>query len=235
MEAASKLELLIKNYKPGPQAADILKAARLLLVVAITAAGKNTLIQELIKTGDFYFMVSHTTRKPRMNKGEMEKDGIHYHFVDHKKIIDMLEKGELLECKLVHGRDFYGVSLAEIAKATKLGKIGTSDVEVQGVDEFMKKKPDTTAVFILPPSLKEWQRRLASRNAHESAEELNRRFASAKMELETALARKYYHFLINDNLAKAVSEVKQLVNGEAINDADGRKLAKQLLAEISKL
>lgn len=232
-ELAGLIKAELAAYQPKDEATEILANAQILLIVSVTSAGKNTITAELIKSSDFYFMVSHTTRLPRRNKGIRERDGREYHFVSNQQLLEMLRQGEFFECKYIHGQQFSGISLAEIRKAIAQTKIGVSDVEVQGVEEFLQRKPDATAIFILPPSFKEWMRRLRHRQADEATEEIHRRLMSARMELETALQRPYYHFVVNDDLTKAVAEIKRLaLEQKKADDSAARQAAQRLLKDL---
>ena len=53
---------LISDYSPSTESLDILKQVQLTLLVAPSSAGRNTVIRELVKEGDFSFIVTDTTR-----------------------------------------------------------------------------------------------------------------------------------------------------------------------------
>ncbi len=61
-----------------------------LLLCGATAAGKNTLANELIAEGGYESVVSHTTRLPRKNHGIPEENGKNYFFVDDTTMLHML-------------------------------------------------------------------------------------------------------------------------------------------------
>lgn len=223
-------------YQPDADVIVALEKTKILLLVGITGAGKNRIFKELAKTGGYYFIVSHTTRAPRKNEGVLEKHGIDYYFVNEPTIMRMLQIGEFIECKLNHNKYFYGTSVAEVKRARQNNQIATTDLDVKGVDEYVKLKPDTTAVFVLPPNFAEWQKRLKKRGIFDELEARNR-LESALFELETALSKDYYHFVINDELNQAVEDVKSLANGQNLlpdKEVSGRQLAQSLLNEISK-
>jgi len=62
---------VLANYQPSEHAKGILRHTRLALLVGPTSSGKNTIIGELLHTGDYHYIVSDTTRKPRTNDGVM--------------------------------------------------------------------------------------------------------------------------------------------------------------------
>ncbi len=52
----------LADYQISELSKQILAQTQLLLMVAPTASGRNTVIKELLKTGDYHFIVSDTTR-----------------------------------------------------------------------------------------------------------------------------------------------------------------------------
>lgn len=227
------IQARLTDYRPDDEALAVLKRAKILLLVGITGAGKNRLIEELLKTGKFYNVISHTTRSPRENNGVKEQDGVEYHFIDNAQLLKMLDNGEFIECKFIHQQQFSGTSIAEIKKAVELDKIALTEIEVQGVDEYAKLKPDTVAVFVLPPSYAQWLERLKKRGVTNPAE-LRRRFKSARMEIQTALDRDYYQFVVNNDLPTAISDIMSIIDDPRATRREAQATAKMLLAEIEK-
>jgi guanylate kinase len=67
-------------------------------------------------------------------------------------------------------------------------------------------------IFILPPSENELLKRLRARGT-DSEDAIQRRFAEAKHEIETARSRGVFDdFIINDNLDHAIDRAVELVN-----------------------
>ena len=225
---------LIANYKPSEDAKRIVRSAKIVLLVGITGAGKNTLKQELLKDGAFQDYISHTTRQPRANLGLMEQDGVDYFFIDKDEAAAMLKAGDFIEAKKVH-TNIYGTATEGLMPAIHSGRIAVNDVDVQGVDEYKMISSDVHAVFLLPPSIGEWNRRRSERYGGDmSIDDNDIRNDSAKKELEFALRKGYFDFVINDNINHAVQKVKAIVNGEydtSENDA-AQALAKAFHASI---
>ncbi len=63
-------------------------------------------------------------------------------------------------------------------------------------------------VYILPPSFEELVKRLTNRNT-EDKEDLEKRIKRAKMEL--SLKDKFDYFIENNELSKAISDAKSLI------------------------
>src|SRR5688572_21006323 len=104
----------------------------MLIVSSPSGAGKTTLCNRLRSDfGDLRFSVSHTTRRPRPN----EVDGREYHFVDRPAFEAMVRTGEFAEWATVHD-NYYGTSLAEIARAKSQGVGIIFDIDFQGARQM---------------------------------------------------------------------------------------------------
>lgn len=235
METTTYLEKLIANYHPSVRAVDIVNNTTLVLIAGVAGAGKDTIKQRLLKTGQFYHLVSHTTRAPRLNNGQPEIDGQDYHFISLNQAQQMLEQQEFIEAKLVHGR-VYGTSLAEVERALADHKLPMTDIDVQGVAEYCAISQQVVPIFVLPPSYETWLARLRGRyaRAEEFEAEWPRRRHSAELELQSALDNSRYFFLVNDNLDQAVDSAHQLIAGQIDKTAQlqARQLAQQLLNQL---
>lgn len=230
------LESNIDDYLPSPQAVELVRAAKIVLLVGIAGAGKDTIKSRLLENDDFQDIVSHTTRDPRVNNGVPEVEGDDYHFIDKNKALEMVSTKEFIEIKRVHDT-MYGTSVAELQRAYDNNKIAITDLDVQGVDEYKELSPGVVAIFILPPSYSVWRERLAKRYATEEefTIEWSKRRASAIKELNRALSVPYYHFLINDDLDRAVrvaDEIAHRNDSFQRKDDEARIRARDLLVAI---
>lgn len=225
---------LVMNYTPSEEAKRTVRSAKIVLLVGITGAGKNTLKQELLKDGAFCDYISHTTRQPRSNLGVMEQDGVDYFFISMEEAASMLRSGDFIEAKKVH-TNIYGTATEGLMASVQSGLIAVNDVDVQGVDEYKTISPDVHAVFLLPPSFDEWNRRRSERYGGDmSVDDNDVRNESAKKELEFALGKGYFEFVINDNLDHAVQKVKAIANGayDKADDREAEALARSLYDRI---
>lgn len=230
------LEKLITNYHPPSAAVSVIKNAKIALLVGISGAGKDTIKHQLLKRPEFGEIVSHTTRPPRSNEGVMEQDGEDYHFIDESTAHSMLERGEFVEAKFVHGT-VYGTSIAEVQRASEKGTAIT-DIDVQGVTEYKAISDQVVAIFIIPPTYDEWVRRLKRRYAtdEEYLREWPKRRDSAIAELQKALELPYYHCVINDDLQRAVevsAEIARRPDTFTRKDDEARLAARDLLRQIT--
>lgn len=233
-----QIEALISNYEPSREAVQIVQNTKIVLLVGISGAGKDTVKKELLLQEDYREIVSHTTRAPRANNGIAETNGVEYHFVSQDTAETMLSNHDFIEAKLVHGTVVYGTSMYEVKRVGDAGKIAITDVDVQGVDEYKELSRDVVAIFLIPPSYAEWQRRLKSRYAtnDEFIAEWPRRRESAIRELTRALELPYYHFIINNYLAETVRIADEIAHKPDVfhrKDDEARLSARDLLEEIS--
>lgn len=220
---------ILADYKISQRAKQALQGLKLVLMVAPTSTGRNTVIGKLLETGAYYFIVSDTTRPPQVRDGKLEKDGEQYFFRSEEDILKDLEAGEFLEAAIIHEQQVSGISIRELEKAKNYEKIAITDIEVVGADNVMQAKPDTVAIFLVPPSYEEWHRRLEARSEMSEAE-LRNRLRGADKEFVAALERTYYQFVIADNLAETVAKVDRIaqVQANSSEDQKARELAKQL-------
>ena len=231
---SNRLQQKLVKYKPSAETIQLIRQTPIVLLVGISGAGKDSIKQRLLKTGDYHHIVSHTTRRPRENKGIVERDGVDYHFIDLSEAERMLDSGAYVEAKLYSG-NVYGTSVAEIQKAHDDGKIALTDIEVQGVAEYKAISKSVHAVFVLPPSYQVWQQRLRNRSGGNiDPEDLARRLQTAKIELQEALNKNYFEFVINDELESAVTTVDGIAHeiSHTKKSQATRELAQQLLTEL---
>ena len=227
----------LDGYHPSKTAIQVLSQTELVLLVAPAPSGRNTIIRELLKTDDYYFIVSDTTRKPRTNDGILEQNGREYWFRNEADMLADIDSGKFLEAAIIHNQQVSGISIRELQAAQELRKIAMTDAEVAGADNAIRYKPDTVAIFVLPPNFEEWQRRLRYRgDMHD--EEFKRRMESALTEFEIALSRDYFRFVVNDSIDDAAAEVNQIVKLDILDEtkqSSGRKLAEQLYVDTAAL
>lgn len=232
----ARLKQKLEHYKPSEATVELIKNTPMLLLVGVSGAGKDSIKNELLKTERYYHIVSHTTRRPRENHGMIEQDGVNYHFIDLETAEKMLDDQAFVEAKMYSG-NIYGTSVAEIQAAHDAGTIATTDIEVQGVAEYMAIDADNTkAVFILPPSYKVWQERFVKRYGGDIDQaDFERRMHTARQELEHALHTPYYHFVVNDSLPAAVAEVDRIATGTQVDTSEeiaARHIAKELCESL---
>jgi guanylate kinase len=224
----------LKNYRPSLEILDLLQTTRFIMLAAPTAAGRNTIIKNLIMTGKYFYVVSDTTRHPRINNGVPEKSGNEYWFKSEEEFLQGVRNGAYIEAAIIHNQQVSGISLDEMRRATSSGKIAITDIDIHGCDTIMSYSDSSTPVFVLPPKFDEWMRRLDGRGVMDPAEK-RRRLISAAEEIQLALDRSYFKFIINWDLRLTVEELHEHVISNSFGAAEQQAAhnhAQQLLADL---
>jgi guanylate kinase len=180
----------------------------LIILSGPSGSGKSTVIQRLLADppGPLRLSVSATTRPPRPG----EVDGVDYHFWTREKFERELNAGAFLEHAVVHGTNYYGTLRAEVEPYLDRGVGVILDIDVQGAEQVRRLCPDHVSVFLLAPTLAEYERRLVVRG--EDPAGIRRRMETARAEL--ALAAGYQYQITNDDLARATAELRGVVGRE---------------------
>jgi guanylate kinase len=242
MEHDKELAQKIARYTPSPAALASIQKVPLLLAVGITAAGKDTVLRQMAAAypDDYRFAVSHTTRALRENDGVMEQNGVEYNFIDKAAALRMLDEGAFVEANFF-ASNFYGMSIAEIKQAGEADKILISDIDVNGVDNFVRLGLNVKPVFLLPPSFEVWRQRLHQRYEGElNPDDLRKRLQTALSELEDALKHPYFYIVVNSDLDETVTLVNDIAHGRPTEArhpkavALAQELASKITAELAK-
>lgn len=235
LEHAAEFRSVLAHYQPSELAKEVLEAVRLVLLVGPTASGRNRLIEELVKTGNYYDIVSDTTREKRTKDGiPIEEDGVEYWFRSEEEVLSGLRKGEYVEAAIIHNQQVSGPNVREFEAAHREKKIAIMDIETIGAQTTHRLKPDTLIIFMIPPSFDIWMERLHMRGQMEP-EELERRLISAKRELSSALESDIYRYVLNDTIEGTTAEVNRLVMEDSYDPFKehlSRETAQKLLGEV---
>lgn len=231
---ATEFRAAFDNYQPSPAVREVLAGVRLLLFVAPSATGRDTIIHELEKKGDYFPLITHTTRQPRSNNSVLEQNGREYWFTSEEEMLESLKEGDLVGAAIIHNQQVSGIHIRELAIAEKTGKIAVTDIDISGATLLHKLKPDSMVMFMVPLSFDIWMERLHSRG-HMSPSELGRRMESAERELGTALNADYFRFILNDTLEGTTAEIDRLVRtGEydPFKERMVREIAEKLYGDV---
>jgi len=178
------------------------------MVVVISGpsgVGKSTICRRLLgRIPDAFLSVSCTTRTP----GPGEVDGKDYWFIDRQQFEDGIRSGRFLEYAEVFG-NLYGTPREPIQKAIQQGKVVVLEIDVQGGSQVKKVFPEAVLIFIMPPKEQALEDRLFGR-AREDKATMERRLQQARKEIDAA-RRLYDHFVVNDELDKAVDEIVTII------------------------
>lgn len=225
---------VLGHYRLSEEAKTTLQGLPLVLMVGPTSSGRNTIIRELVKTGHYHFIVSDTTRKPRVNDGVLEQDGVEYWFRTEEDMLADLRQGMFLEAAVIHNQQVSGMSIRELAKAKETNKIAIDEVEIAGAGNTYIAKPDTIIIFSVPPNFDVWMQRLRNRGKLPE-DEVRRRLESAADEFEAALTHDYYHFVVNDKIEETVASIEAMVHGNFDDKAEyqAREIVKDLRSKTN--
>ena len=174
------------------------------IVSGPSGSGKSTLAKKILELPGTLLSVSCTTRPPR----KTESDGKWYTFVSEEEFQGMLERGEFLEHARVFGKHSYGTPRKWMDQARQDGLDLVLEIDVQGAAQVKKKIPAAIAIFILPPSRQELEKRIRDRG-QDSREEIERRLERARQELEHF--QEYDYVVANDDLVRASRDVQAIV------------------------
>lgn len=180
----------------------------LFFLSAPSGAGKTTLASQLFqRVENISPSISYTTRPPRAG----EVNGREYHFISDATFRQLQEQHAFAEWARVHDF-FYGTTRAPLENALRQGSDLLLDIDVQGVKQLKPLFPTAAvAIFILPPSWAELERRLRSRGT-DTEEVITRRLRRAREEAhELAM---YDYVIVNDHLERAVATLQAIVIAE---------------------
>lgn len=226
----------LKDYHLSEHARKILADIKLVVLTAPTASGRNTIINELLRTNEYNFIVSDTTREPRINNGILEQNGREYFFRDELDMLKDIKNGDFLEAEVIHEQQVSGISIRELEKASSEHRAAITDMDIGGAINVLDLKPDTIAVLVLPPSFDTWHERIFSRGDMGNVE-YKRRLQTAARILESGIHESSeLKIIINDDLTDAAEEVHELVQNGTFSDEQQQKgieLAKRLLADTT--
>jgi len=193
-----------------------------LIVSGPSGSGKSTLVEKILEVPGTLLSVSCTTRSPR----KTESDGKWYNFVTETEFQQMVERGEFLEYAQVFGKNWYGTPRKWLEEAQAKKKDLVLEIDVQGALQVKRKLPGAVAVFVLPPSRAELERRIRARG-QDSEDEIHRRLERARQEM---LNYSSYDFaIINDDLERAGREVQAIALGSRCRVAPNEERIREIL------
>ena len=179
----------------------------LVIVSAPSGCGKDSILEELAQCGrPFQRSVSVTTRAPREN----EVHGVDYLFLSEDDFQILIETDGLLEYA-EFGKHYYGTPKAPVDEWLTEGKTVILKIETQGADKVRAMYPDAVAIFVVPPSLEELEKRLRGRGT-DSEDSIRIRLQTAREELKKA--ESYQYIVVNDDLKTAAQTVLAIITAE---------------------
>ena len=198
----------------------------ILIVSGPSGSGKSTLVQRILELPGTMPSVSVTTRRRRAT----EASGKCYDFVTESEFDAMVARGEFLEYARVFGKHSYGTPKKWLEESRRRGLDLVLEIDVQGAEQVKRKLPESVAIFILPPSREELEKRLRGRGQDDD-DEIARRLAKARDEI--VASEKFYDFVVvNDDVERAGKEAQAIVMALRCSSARRRDRVNQLLASF---
>src|SRR5256714_2708095 len=201
-------------------------APLVLIVSGPSGSGKSTLVQKILELPGTMPSVSCTTRARRAT----ESSGKCYDFVTEAEFDAMAARGDFLEFAQVFGRHSYGTPKKWLDESRRTGRDLVLEIDVQGAAQVKRKLPESVAIFILPPSRHELERRLRSRG-QDSDEEIARRLAQARDEI-AAFGKYYDYCVVNEDVERAGREAQSILLALRCKRERRRGQVEQLLASF---
>jgi guanylate kinase len=178
----------------------------LLVISGPSGCGKSTICRHLLENPRVEFSVSATTRAPRPG----EVDGRDYLFMDKARFRSEIARGAFIEWAEVHG-NLYGTPRAPMDAALAAGRVFLVEIDVQGGAQLKALGLPGVYVFVAPPDMAVLRRRLERRGS-DAPEVIERRMAKAHEEMRAR--ERYDHVVVNDDLERALGEVRGLAGLE---------------------
>jgi guanylate kinase len=179
----------------------------LFIISAPSGAGKTTLAEQLAQqTPQLKLSRSYTSRLARPG----ESDGVDYNFVSRERFEAMAAAGEFLEWADVFG-NLYGTRAADTNALLEAGFDVVLVIDVQGARKVRQRGIETTAIFVMPPSLPVLEQRLRGRSK-DSETAIQRRLQVARQEVASFV--EYDFVVVNDDVTGALERLRSIVLAE---------------------
>lgn len=221
------LQQAIEDYTMPEEAKRLILEHPSLNIAGPTGAGKGTMAQYLTQTGNYTPVVSDTTRAPRPFGNGYEVNGVHYWFIDEQTALLKLRESAFVEAKLVHGSMLYGTTTDSYRRVIDGGRTPILEIDVQGMEDLMKRAPGFEAVLLLPPSFAIWEQRIDGRGDMDLSQKL-RRFKTALVEYSKPLENEHFFPVINTE----VVDTAEVIMSGAYREESYRNTALKLAAEL---
>jgi guanylate kinase len=195
------------------------------VISAPSGAGKTSLVTSLLNARpSLTVSVSHTTRKPRPN----EVEGRDYYFVSPARFHELIEQRAFLEHARVFD-NYYGTGAGQVRDKLAAGNDVLLEIDWQGARQVRRAMPDSTSIFILPPTRAALEQRLRERRT-DSAETIARRLADASTDMSHY--DEFDFVVVNDRFELAAVDVAAILDGGGRELRAGRSELIPLVATL---
>jgi guanylate kinase len=181
----------------------------LIVLSGPSGAGKGTACDALmLERPDISLSVSCTTREKR--KGEIE--GVDYFYKSKSEFDDLIKKDAFLEYACVY-TNYYGTPRSFVDEKIAEGKDVLLEIDVQGALNVKRLYPDGVYLFLVPPSIKELEKRIRGR-ASETEEQISARLGKARSEMSKM--EEYDYVIVNDKIENVVHNIISIIEAEKL-------------------
>ncbi len=184
------------------------KKGLLIVLSGFAGTGKGTVVKELLAKYEeqYALSISMTTRAPR----SYETNGVEYHFVEKEVFEEKIKADGFLEHACYCG-NYYGTPKDFIERNMEAGRDVILEIEIQGALQVKEQYPETTLIFLLPPSAQVGYERLKNRGTETEAV-IRERMSRAGEESQGI--EQYDYILVNDDLNTCVESLHQMIQSE---------------------
>lgn len=184
-----------------------MEKGKIIVLSAPSGTGKSSIIKRLLDYPELHlgFSVSATSRAPRGT----EQHGVEYYFITQEEFKNRADAGDFVEWEEVYPGTCYGTLKSEVRRVTEAGRNLIMDIDVKGGLNVKKCYGEQAlTIFILPPTKEELERRLRGRGT-DAEDVIKKRLDKADYEL--GFADQFDVRVVNDDLDRAVEEVRRLI------------------------
>ena len=178
--------------------------SNIFIISAPSGCGKTSLVKELCHANTSVEQtISFTTRKMRQG----EKNIKDYHFVSKDDFLNKIRQGHFIEYQAVYN-NHYGTTYQSIEEINNTGKDAILEIDYKGMLSIKRALPTAISIYILPPSIRELEKRLVNRGLDEK-DVIRRRISEASHELK--FSRFADFTIVNDQFNTALSSLKAII------------------------
>jgi len=197
----------------------------LFIVAAPSGAGKTSLVNALVNQQlEVCLSVSHTTRAAR----EGEVNGKDYFFVSQEEFAQMRDDGAFLESATVFDNS-YATSSESVLAQLKRGYDVILEIDWQGAQQVRQNYPDSTSIFILPPSKVALEERLRGRG-QDDEDIIARRMRDSVNEMSHYI--EFDYLIVNDDFDIALKDLNAVISARRHSLAVQKQVQAKLLIEL---
>ncbi len=181
------------------------RKGKIFVISGPSGVGKTTICKELCSHfSSLKWSVSCTTRPKR----DRETEGQDYYFLSKEEFLERIQNNGFIEYAMVH-ENYYGTPKKEIEECLLKGYDCLLEIDVQGGHKVKQESQyPSVLIFIAPPDMQELLKRLKDRKS-DTEETIAKRIKNAQNEMKESGF--YDHIVVNENLDKAIEDVKDIV------------------------